>query len=685
MCINFTTYTLSTESGRNSTMETFFGTLLLVVICTTYVSPKNNATQVELPTPLCEGGTCRIRVPNDFLRLKNNSHSKTNLLIIVNDIEITINGINGFVVLANLTNVTITGQKNGSSIKCSPMSNFGLHLKNATNVTIKGFKIKNCGSFIPIYIVDILIYNYVNCPNLSCECFFIIESSQFITLSEVNTEYSPGIALLLIDIETRKHSEDPSFLNLGLTNCTISNNVVSLVLHGKVSVLVEKTVIAYSSIGIQTVDVNLLIRNVDIINCTHSQLGRGTVIMEERLAMNYSSLKLLDGTYVYIRGCRVLFFGDNPMYWSYSALAASYSYLYIEQKSVVMFTGFNFDDMLYIASCIFNMDNSTMVITGNTISRSSNIMNSHIQMANYSSLVVTNNTLGDGVQGIFFLRCLWRVTPDSYIIMSDCVGVTVFVRFSNITYGGPVIIANNTLANDAYGILNIVGSRVEFQGTLEAVGNRAGTGAIAAFDSDISFMNETVFAYNYGINGGALALISSYLHISPNVTVDFTRNQAKYVGGAIFIFKPRTAHICEGVSDTTIKCSIQGIVEPRLNSCYMFKINFYHNWAGTAGNAIYGGHTSACMPLVNEDICTLCQYPELSDLFHYSGVNDSSDFSSFTSDPTRVCFCENGIPSCYKVISDIAAYPGEHFQLSVVTVGYGLGTVPGSVIAREQV
>ena len=473
-----------TELGRNSTMETFFGTLLLVVICTTYVSPKNNATQVELPTPLCEGGTCRIRVPNDFLRLKNNSHSKTNLLIIVNDIEITINGINGFVVLANLTNVTITGQKNGSSIKCSPMSNFGLHLKNATNVTIKGFKIKNCGSFIPIYIVDILIYNYVNCPNLSCECFFIIESSQFITLSEVNTEYSPGIALLLIDIETRKHSEDPSFLNLGLTNCTISNNVGSLVLHGKVSVLVEKTVIAYSSIGIQTVDVNLLIRNVDIINCTHSQLGRGTVIMEERLAMNYSSLKLLDGTYVYIRGCRVLFFGDNPMYWSYSALAASYSYLYVEQKSVVMFTGFNFDDMLYIASCIFNKDNSTMVITGNTISRSSNIMNSHIQMANYSSLVVTNNTLGDGVQGIFFLRCLWRVTPDSYIIMSDCVGVTVFVRFSNITYGGPVIIANNTLANDAYGILNIVGSRVEFQGTLEVVKNRAGTGAIAVFDSD---------------------------------------------------------------------------------------------------------------------------------------------------------------------------------------------------------
>ena len=65
-------------------------------------------------------------------------------------------------------------------------------------------------------------------------------------------------------------------------------------------------------------------------------------------------------------------------------------------------------------------------------------------------------------------------------------------------------------------------------------------------------------------------------------------------------------------------------------------------------------------------------------------MNDTSDLSSFTSDPTGVCFCENGIPDCYRVLNNRAVHPGERFYLSLALVGYGLGTVPGSVIARGR-
>ena len=65
-------------------------------------------------------------------------------------------------------------------------------------------------------------------------------------------------------------------------------------------------------------------------------------------------------------------------------------------------------------------------------------------------------------------------------------------------------------------------------------------------------------------------------------------------------------------------------------------------------------------------------------------MNDSSVLSGFTSDPIRVCFCENGRPDCFKIVTNITVYPGEPFNLSLVVVGYGLGTVPGSVVARSK-
>ena len=137
----------------------------------------------------------------------------------------------------------------------------------------------------------------------------------------------------------------------------------------------------------------------------------------------------------------------------------------------------------------------------------------------------------------------------------------------------------------------------------------------------------------------------------------------------------------KGDASLTATCSIQVFWDSSSDLCHPFTLTFNQNKAGKAGNAIYGGHTLACLPYDSECVCT--RSVPLNTLYIYNPVNDSSYLSNFTSDPTRVCFCENSIPNCYRVLSDITVHPGERLYLPLAIVGYGLGTVPGSVVASN--
>ena len=82
--------------------------------------------------------------------------------------------------------------------------------------------------------------------------------------------------------------------------------------------------------------------------------------------------------------------------------------------------------------------------------------------------------------------------------------------------------------------------------------------------------------------------------------------------------------------------------------CDYFTLVFNQNTAITAGNAIYGERMYACSFLnivvqIN-DSCTTCPPPDLSKIMKYVGKNNVNNLSNFTTDPTRVCFCEGGIP-----------------------------------------
>ena len=259
-------------------------------------------------------------------------------------------------------------------------------------------------------------------------------------------------------------------------------------------------------------------------------------------------------------------------------------------------------------------------------------------------------------------------------------GFSVLFFSTDLNFDGTVIVTNNSVSD--FGAFNVIKSNINFGGYLKCTGNTAESGALTADYSDMTIPGVADFSDNTAENGGAISLVSSVMYISRNATVNFTRNIANSVGGAIYITKPRSMAICNELVSTATSCSIQ-VLENDL-SCDLFTLNFNGNRAGIAGNALYGGHTSACMPSSVTNYCSNCSLPDPMDIFHYNGLNDISDLSNFTSDPTRVCFCENGVPNCYKIMNNITVHPGEHFNLSLAVVGYGLGTVPGSIVARTN-
>ena len=63
--------------------------------------------------------------------------------------------------------------------------------------------------------------------------------------------------------------------------------------------------------------------------------------------------------------------------------------------------------------------------------------------------------------------------------------------------------------------------------------------------------------------------------------------------------------------------------------------------------------------------------------------NDNTN-SSISSEPFRICPCENDHPDCSKSLNykSYTVHPGETFQISVITVGQRNGTVPKTIRGR---
>ena len=625
---------------------------------------------------LCKGDTCYVSA-DDIFFLGEMIHS--NQLIILTADEIRVDESSGFIVIENVSNLTISGGESGSLFECFENSTFGLHFKNTTNVILTRLRIKNCGSFVPkyllpytTYLIDTVVHgDYLQSTSSS----LLIEMSRNMKLSRVHIENSPEVALTIIDFEINVSSNDPRFsvhpFNPRVTYNTVHNSFEASVMME--SLLLEKSVIANSPTGIFSRSTgNILIKNVEVINCSLIFLWGGCVTVRESLTMN-SSLLYMRHHHLHVIGGRILFYGNNTIT---KLLQVLDCHLFIKDNSEVMFKNiFNsYDTIVFVYSSNMTLHRSTVTFTG--ITRTYHIFDLHtsyLNMVNNSSLIITNISMDDFGALVLLEQSRWTMEYSTGLFITNNLQLSIKFNQMNASIDGQVRIANNTLKYNSLssGVLHIDNSSVVFHGSLEVVDNRE-IGAITASNSDLYLINTATFSNNYASNGGAITLISSFMYVSPNATVEFTRNFARWFGGAIYISKPRIDY----TTCNTFICSIR--VPYDTAKCKWFSITFNQNKAGIAGNAIYGGYTFACSP---SQRCNLCYDYYGPEIYVYNGVKDSSDLSDFTSDPTRVCFCENGIPDCYKCTDSIAVHPGEYFNLSVATVGYGLGTVPGSVIA----
>ena len=200
--------------------------------------------------------------------------------------------------------------------------------------------------------------------------------------------------------------------------------------------------------------------------------------------------------------------------------------------------------------------------------------------------------------------------------------------------------------------------------------------AIAAVHSTLLLKGKITITENRGTDGGGLFLCqASYIILFPNTSVTFSNNYALHNGGAIYA-ENECLH-------STPACFFQldTMTDWNNNILSTVSITMDNNSAAIAGTALYGGTVDHCYLLTNsKDISHTSSTRLFNKIFHISSqVNDSSNVSS---DPQRVCFCDNKQRNCSKTTLTKLVFPGETFTIWAVVVGQRNGAVPGDVLAK---
>ena len=200
--------------------------------------------------------------------------------------------------------------------------------------------------------------------------------------------------------------------------------------------------------------------------------------------------------------------------------------------------------------------------------------------------------------------------------------------------------------------------------------NNTGT-AIESYFSALTLFGENLFRNNTSTKGGALVLYESYLYFTLLSRTLFVNNSANDIGGAIYV--TQLPYFMTDRRDES-PCFYQ--VHSNKDSTNLY-IGFRGNMAEKGGHDIYGGTLHG-----------YCRSLMISESIHHSKFHfESKSLSSVTSDPKRVCLCDNqGIPQCakqeYIYQNSSSYYPGEVFTIPVVVVGSDFGTVPGIVHSK---
>ena len=212
--------------------------------------------------------------------------------------------------------------------------------------------------------------------------------------------------------------------------------------------------------------------------------------------------------------------------------------------------------------------------------------------------------------------------------------------------------------------------------------NEAGGAIFVSSQNYIALFGNVSFRHNTAAKGGAIALGDSFIDL-PLITeahILFENNTAKEVGGALFF---------SGFDQFLIKQCSLNLLPLNMTAHIPEVFIFIENTAAMSGDVMYGAYLDfRCYENRNrsENLELTRNLSKVIRTVSFFSPSFKDDFSLISSDPLAVRFCnKDRIPICiFKTTFNISVYPGQLFQVPVVTVGDMCGVVSAPVLATVE-
>ena len=232
---------------------------------------------------------------------------------------------------------------------------------------------------------------------------------------------------------------------------------------------------------------------------------------------------------------------------------------------------------------------------------------------------------------------------------------------SNLSINATMIFFNNSAGGDGGAIYAEV-SHVQLAGDVAIENNQAAFGgAIWMVGGSVLITGNISFVSNVAGQGGAMGLVgSTQLLLRSPLVASFYDNEAYSNGGAIY--NDDSTSVC---SDSQPDCFFAEVPDSDQRELHL---NFSKNSAPQGGAVIYGGNLEHC--LVN-------QTSGISFLQNVSNIISSE----ISSDPLKVCICENETIAYCPDSQVVSVKLGELFNISLITIGQLNSSVSSRILA----
>ena len=322
--------------------------------------------------------------------------------------------------------------------------------------------------------------------------------------------------------------------------------------------------------------------------------------------------------------------------------------------------------------------------------------------------LLTSSKLVCGSKATFTNNVAWysggsvSATSYSYVTFLSELNVTgsqagwagggISLTDANMVINGKTIMEENN-AGSFGGVIFAERSNIIFlESSLISDNNAEYGGAMHVVNSDLDFTGSHRFLYNSGRFGGGWSFVgNTFVTCSGKfkTSMTFEDNYAGQYGGAIWI-EDTTFYSCINYEKYPARdCFFKNIISGFKLPVYIptgvnCKITTRNNTAMIAGSIVHGGNVDTCK--LQSQIYRKSQSGIVfNEIFHSININESILSSPVSSNPTRVCFCqENSKPNCSTLHFSIEVYSGERFGLSVVGVGQRNATIPTVIVAESD-